>query len=382
MNSKMVVYKWISLIIFISLMLPGCSTSNSHVKITPKELEKNSSQKIGEFVTFDKGLLKESMIFSQDSQLIHEYRIGLDDVLDISAYGEPDLSKTQSVRPDGKISLPLIGDIMAYGKTPIQLRDEITKVLSKYVLKPRITVLITQYKSKKIMILGEVQSPGMLRLSTNIPLIEGISLAGGITNNADLRGSFLIRDRKILPIDFYGLLKEGDMRQNLILHSNDTIVIPSNIENKVYVLGDVKNPGILRITDKLTILEAITAAGGISQGKSKVLVIRGGLGNPQIIEVDIDKILKQYDLKENIYLSRGDIVFVPTSLMGNINAVLAQATRFLSPLILMESGIINYPATLSVIKHGRLPGGTTNSTFTGSNGETSTSTETSVPEKP
>lgn len=300
--------------------------------------------------------LDEEMIFTKESQIVKEYIIGLDDVLDVSVYGESDLSKIQRVRPDGKISLPLIGDIMAYGKTPISLRNEITKKLSKYVKKTKVTVLISEYRSKKVMILGEVRAPGLLRLSANIPLLEAISLAGGVTANADLRGATLIRNGNIIPVSFYRLLKKSNVKHNVILHSNDAIFIPSNSDNKVFVLGQVNRPGILQINDRLSILEAITGAGGITgAGKDKIILIRGGLGDPKMFEIDIEKILKQGDLKENVYLARGDIVYVPETLMNKVNTVLANVSNFLSPLVLLESGIALYPTVESVITKGRVP---------------------------
>jgi polysaccharide export outer membrane protein len=288
--------------------------------------------------------------------MVEDYRLGLDDGLDISVYGEPELSKAQRVRPDGKISLPVIGDVVAYRKTPMELRDEIITKLSRYVLQPKVTVLISEYRSKKVMIFGEVSAPGLLRLSTTISLLESISLAGGVGEMADLRGAMIIRDGRILPIDFYALLKKGDMRQNILLQANDAIFIPSNADKKVFIVGQVNRPGIYRITDELSILEVITAAGGIAEsGKRKVFLIRGGLNDPQMFEVDIDKMLEEGDLTENIFLTRGDIIYVPKSLLTKFNTVLATVNNILSPLILLQSGITLWPATKSVLSTGRLP---------------------------
>ena len=359
--------KMIFVALIFSFFIMSCTTYRMQNDGLPKEHIQslvNSDDKKSESIHVE---LDEQMIFTKESQIVKDYIIGLDDVLDVSVYGESDLSKTQRVRPDGKISLPLIGDIMAYGKTPISLRNEITKKLSKYVIKTKVTVLISEYRSKKVMILGEVRAPGLLRLSANIPLLEGISLAGGVTANADLRGATLIRNGKIVPVSLYRLLKKSDMKHNVILHSNDAIFIPSNSDNKVFVLGQVNRPGIMQINDRLSILEAITGAGGITGGgKHKVVLIRGGLGDPEMFEIDIDKILAQGDLKENIYLARGDIVYVPETFMTQVNTVLANLSNILSPIVLLESGITMFPAVKTVVRTGQAPDiiSTTSSTST------------------
>jgi polysaccharide export outer membrane protein len=355
-TSKASLYKGMSLALILSFLLMSCAFFQAQPDVLPKAPTQNIEKKEGKKAKFVPVEMDNGVIFSARPQTPEEYKIGIDDVIEVSVYAEPGLSKTQSVRPDGKISLPLVGDIVAYGRIPIELRDEITDKLSKYVVKPRVTVLILDYRSRKAMMLGEVGAPGLLRLSANIPLLEAVSLAGGVTRNADLRGAMLIRDGRIVPISFYRLLKQGDMRQNIILQSNDVILIPSNVDNKVYVLGEVQRRGIYRITDQLSILEAITAAGGITKaGKNKVILIRGGVGDPHMLEVDIDKITKKGDLSENIYLARGDIVYVPETLMTRIEIVLAHINSFLTTAVLAESAIVLFPDVKSVLTKGRLP---------------------------
>jgi polysaccharide export outer membrane protein len=348
-------YQGLALTLIVPILLMNCTFFQGQPDILPKAPGQGVAKNEGKKAEFTPVGVDKQMTFSTGSQAPEDYKIGIDDVVEVSVYAESALLTKQSVRPDGKISVPLIGDIVAYGRIPIELRDEITKKLSKYVVKPRVTVLILEYRSRKAMILGEVGAPGLLRLSANIPLLEAISLAGGVTRNADLRGAMLIRDGRIVPINFYRLLKQGDMRQNIILHPNDVILVPSNEDNKVYVLGEVNRRGIIRITDQLSILEAITAAGGITkQGKHKVILIRGGLGDPHMLVVDINKIVKEGDLSENIYLARGDIVYVPTTLMTHINTIMAYINNFLTTAVLLESGITLFPDVKSVLTKGRL----------------------------
>jgi polysaccharide export outer membrane protein len=347
--------KKISLVLTIAL-LTSCGTNSAQKKPSSKSIKEKEAvfKKIQNYTVVNPEDQNRQIELSQHNLNGEDYKIGFDDVLDISVYGESDISKVQRVRPDGHISLPLIGDIRAHGKTPIELRNEIAERLSKYILRPKVTVVIADYQSKKVAILGEVVAPGLLRLSANIPLIEG------------LHGAMLIRENQILPVDFYSLLKKGDMSQNIILRHDDTILIPNSSDNKVFILGEVRSPGILKIIDQLSLAEAITAAGGISPtGKHNIFIIRGGFGDPQVFEIDVDKIFEEKDLSQNINLVRGDIIYVPKTVITKINTVLGHVNTFLSTIVLFESAVTQYPATKSVLTKGRLPGTTTITTTTG-----------------
>jgi polysaccharide export outer membrane protein len=110
-----------------------------------------------------------------------EYIIGAEDVLDITVWRNPDLSKQVQVRPDGRISMPIIRDIMAVGKTPAQLAEEMTNKLKEYVQNPVVAVTLKEVNSSNIFVLGEIAHPGKYPLKSKTTLLQGITIAGGFT---------------------------------------------------------------------------------------------------------------------------------------------------------------------------------------------------------
>lgn len=284
------------------------------------------------------------------------YRIGEDDELEISVYGESDLSKTQTVRPDGKIAFPLVGDIQASGLTPDELRAHLTHQLARFVHQPRVTVIVSAYKSKRVAVLGEVQKPGIVPLSAHTSLLEAISVAGGVTENADLEGAMLVRQGHVMPADFARLLRGGEVAQNnLPLESGDIILIPNIAAKKVFVLGEVQRPLVTSLKYPTSLVELIAMAGGFTRDaeKSNVLVIRGGLGDPRILKVDVDAITKSGRLDQNLALLPGDIVYAPRSVIANVDRFFVRLSTWLQPIVLAETGIFLGPDVYSVLVHGK-----------------------------
>jgi len=158
-----------------------------------------------------------------------DYVIGADDMLHISVWKEPDLTTSLPVRPDGKISLPLLNDIPAAGLTPMQLKDSITEKLKKYMADPRVTVVVTAMNSRRIFLTGEVLHPGTTPLLPNMTILQALS-TGGFTQFADLKGIYLLRTengRQIkLPFNYKEVVKGHHPEQNIMLRPGDQIVVP------------------------------------------------------------------------------------------------------------------------------------------------------------
>ena len=158
-----------------------------------------------------------------------DYVIGADDMLHISVWKEPDLTTSLPVRPDGKISLPLLNDIPAAGLTPMQLKDSITEKLKKYMADPRVTVVVTAMNSRRIFLTGEVLHPGTTPLLPNMTILQALS-TGGFTQFADLKGIYLLRmenGRQIkLPFNYKEVVKGHHPEQNIMLRPGDQIVVP------------------------------------------------------------------------------------------------------------------------------------------------------------
>ncbi len=157
------------------------------------------------------------------------YVIGPSDVITVTVWGQEKLSGSLLVRLDGKISMPLLGDVMAAGRTPLELSDEITTKLKKFVQTPIVSVVLTQSNSKKVYLLGEVTKKGPVDLTPGMTLLEAISAAGGLTDYASKGKIYILRvedgKQQKIPVHYKEALK-GSEDSNVALKSGDTIVVP------------------------------------------------------------------------------------------------------------------------------------------------------------
>lgn len=158
-----------------------------------------------------------------------DYVIGADDTLHVSVWKEPDLTATLPVRPDGKISLPLLNDVPAAGLTPMQLAASITEKLKKYIADPRVTVVVTAMNSQRIFVTGEVTHPGAMPLLPNMTVLQALSSAG-FTQFAKVKGIYLLRTESgrqtKLPFNYKEVVKGNHPEQNIMLRPGDTVVVP------------------------------------------------------------------------------------------------------------------------------------------------------------
>jgi polysaccharide biosynthesis/export protein len=156
--------------------------------------------------------------------------IGNEDVLAISVWKDTELSRVVPVRTDGKISLPLIGELVATGKTPRQLQAEITASLQAYMSKPQVTVIVQEIKSQRFNILGHVQKPGSYMLNPPMTLVDAIALAGGLAPFANMKHIYVLRDdggKEVrLPFDYKKVIKGKRSEQNVEILPRDTVVVP------------------------------------------------------------------------------------------------------------------------------------------------------------
>jgi len=158
-----------------------------------------------------------------------DYVIGADDMLNISVWKEPELTESLPVRPDGKISMPLLNDIPAAGLTPLQLRDSISEKLKKYIADPRVTVVVTAMNSRRIFVTGEVVHSGPLPLLPHMTMLQALAQAG-FTQFANLKNIYLLRNengRQVkLPFNYKEVVKGNHPEQNILLKPGDTLVVP------------------------------------------------------------------------------------------------------------------------------------------------------------
>ncbi len=159
------------------------------------------------------------------------YIIGSEDQLSINVWKEPEMSKTVPVRPDGMISLPLLGDIKAAGFTPLQLQDEITNQLKKFISDPQVTVIVTEVRSLTFNVVGQVMKPGYYPLTRRMTVLDAIAMSGGFKDFAKTKKVYVLRTnasgkQERLPFNYKQVIKGNDTQQNIVLQPRDTVVVP------------------------------------------------------------------------------------------------------------------------------------------------------------
>ncbi len=158
------------------------------------------------------------------------YIIGPMDVLEIQVWKEPDFSRQVLVRPDGKITLPLVGDILASGMNTMGLKALLSEKLEDFVSKPEVTVIVLESRSKNFYIIGKITRPGTYPLNPDMTVLQAISIAGGLAEWADKDSIRIIRrsggKEKILPFDYNKVITGKKLEQNILLKANDTIIVP------------------------------------------------------------------------------------------------------------------------------------------------------------
>jgi polysaccharide export outer membrane protein len=159
------------------------------------------------------------------------YVIGANDVLAINVWKEPDVSRSVTVRSDGKISLPLVGELQAGGQTPRQLESAIAAGLKNYISEPEVAVIVTESKSQKINILGMVSRPGAYLLTSSTTILDAIAMAGGFKDFAKKKSIYVLRanaegTQKRFPFNYNEVIKGTNTEQNIKLVAGDTLVVP------------------------------------------------------------------------------------------------------------------------------------------------------------
>ncbi len=254
------------------------------------------------------------------------YVIGAEDVVDIKVWGHDDLSRSIIVAADGYFSFPLIGRVRAAGLTVRQLENQIAKLLDKdYIVNPQVSVTVSEYKSKKVFILGEISRPGAYYLSKTDTLLEIISKAGGVTGNAG-RDIMIVRpaseaslqqptgldskSSEIIHVNLQALLS-GDVAENVDVQNNDTIYVPKTSVFSVF--GEVGSPGSYPLDKELSILEAISLAGGPTQeaDPQRLELLRRDGDEQQKIIVNIKELLEASDGSEELLIQDGDVIYQP-----------------------------------------------------------------------
>lgn len=251
-----------------------------------------------------------------------EYKIGAQDLLDISVFGLKELNRTVRVSEEGKISLPLLGEVHVEGLTKTGLERRLSQLLEeKYLQNPQVTVFIKEYQSKRVFMLGAVKEPGPYELHGRQTLLQLISQAGGLSSDAgdEIMVIRQLQDgtNKSFRISIDDLILKGDTNLNISLEPNDIVNIPADKAVYVYVFGQVKKPGALEVkkSNIPTLLRAIAQAGGFSDraSKSGVIIKRVDQDGKEVqIKVNVKDIIK--GKRKDIQLEENDVVYVPETI--------------------------------------------------------------------
>jgi polysaccharide biosynthesis/export protein len=210
-----------------------------------------------------------------------EYRVGVGDKIDINVFGHDDLSKIVEVRADGSINYPLIGDLRVAGRTVAEIDGEITRMLGKdYLVDPQVSVDVREYQSQWVTIIGEVRTPGKYVLKRNMRLIDVLAEAGGASKEA---GSEILIARqnedgapRQIVVDRDRLLSQNNQDSNVLLQHGDIVSVGE--KEVFYIRGEVTKPGAYLLEKGVTVLKAISLAGGFTQfaNHKQVDVLRAG----------------------------------------------------------------------------------------------------------
>ena len=247
-------------------------------------------------------------IVGQTEPSCQEYIVGEGDILVITVYDNEELNTTVRVGGDGMISMPLLGTVKVGGMDVSSIASYIEKLLANgYLLAPQVNVFVEEYRSKKVTVLGEVNRPGLNELQGSISLLELISRAGGLTEDAG--GLITIKrkrpntndEKKVINIDIEKLIEQGDTSLNISIQDGDSIYVAK--AGVFYITGEVERPGSYKHDENPTILKAITLAGGLTD--------HGAPGRIRIIRIiDGDEVvLKNVSMDEPIMPD--DVVVVP-----------------------------------------------------------------------
>ncbi|MDH5933728.1 polysaccharide export protein [Vibrio splendidus] len=348
------------LIALLPALLVGCTTPGTHLSTDNKTViqpsEEQQESDISDVVNLYpltaqsvSSYRSEPLSASQANPSLdieiakYEYQVGVGDILNITIWDHPELTIPAGsyrsaeeagnwVRSNGTIFYPYIGSVNVLGKTVDEIRTDVAKRLSQYIESPQVDVNVAGFRSQRTYITGEVDSPGQQAI-TNIPLtlLDAVNRSGGLAEEADWRNVSLTRNGAQEYVSLYALMQKGDLTQNRLLQAGDIVHVPRNDAQKIFVMGEVNDPKLLKIDRAgMSLTEALSNVGGIDQlaaDATGVFVIRTSDDKSErmadIYQLNMEDVSAlvigtEFDLKSY------DIVYVTAAPVTRWNRVISQ----------------------------------------------------------
>lgn len=247
------------------------------------------------------------------SALAADYVIGEGDILDIFVWGVKELNTSAKVRPDGKITIPGLGDVKATGLTPPALQTTLSDKLRTLVRNPNVTVTVKEITNSKVYIFGGGVKSGVVDLSRRTTLLQLLCMIGDF-KSADLRRAYVLRDGRKIKEDFLTLFRDGDTSQDMVIAIGDSLYIPElpQADKNIYVLGAVNTPKSIEYREGITVMEAVLEAGGFTKfaKQNDTTIMRRNNGKELIIPVKAKDLMRDGDLSQNVRLQASDYIIV------------------------------------------------------------------------
>jgi polysaccharide export outer membrane protein len=261
------------------------------------------------------------------SSFASDYIIGDGDVLAISVWGEKELSVVVKVRPDGKITIPAIGELTAANVSVQDLQVLLTGKLSRIVKNPVVTVMVTEITNNKVYLFGGGINSGIYSLNQRTTLLQLLCMVGqqqsagpqmaptaatSSVRYADLKNAYVMRKGKKIKQNFHNLFINGSLADDIVIEPNDAIFIPALVDRNIYVMGAVMTPRAIEYRDGLTVMGAILESGGFTKfaDQNDTIIYRNDGSKYTAIPVKMKKLMQSGDLSQNLLLQPGDYIMV------------------------------------------------------------------------
>jgi len=326
--------------ILISILISSCATAkrekqfSADLRKAALKLAQQDSFPKNDYYTIDQDDILDITVWKslglKEGETEKEYFINEGDSLEISVWQWPDLLKNVVVRPDGRISFPLAGDIQAKGKTLTALDDEITEKLSSFIKSPEVSIMLTTF--------GTGQSEYFLKPEISFVKVNELSAEQAVAPDGNIYLPLIgAVQASGLTLNQLGL-KIKDSVVQFVQNPEVSVTIKQFGGRKLIVLGEVLDPGVYLFTGKATVLEAIGWAGGYTRNAvlKNVFVIRGDLSKPEVFNLNLRSVLDKKDMTQNLAIQARDVIYVPRTVVAEVSHILSQ---LLGPLTSSSSAV-------------------------------------------